>query len=128
MRHTFLLDRVVVHAARVIVADLLRIRVAPTAGRRRSLKNLVQHLPVILFEIVELVGIRRIVGDGMQLAPVTAGITVKVNTGIAAVSIRSLSRLGINWKVCGAVSLAGVEPVCASTLLLATLMPANTMR
>ncbi len=78
----FLLDKSLVHATGVVVTDLLCIGVASAAARGGTVENFVEYLPVVLLQVVKLVGIWRIVRNRMQLTPVAASVTVEVDAGI----------------------------------------------
>ena len=76
------LDRLRVHAGRVVVADLLRIRIALRLRIARLLEHRLQHQVVVLRELnVDAVG-RAVRRDGVALQPGAAGVLKKVDTWV----------------------------------------------
>ncbi len=81
-RDAGLLNAGCVHAACVVVADLLLIAARRGVRRRSLLQNAVQRLQVELVDIAELVVRGQVCGNWMQFAVVAAGVLVKVDAWI----------------------------------------------
>ena len=81
-RDSFLIDRLLVHARGIVVADLLHHRTALRIIRRRFFENVVQYREIVLVDLREAVPRRIIRRNGIVLDPVAAGELIEVHTRI----------------------------------------------
>ena len=81
-REAALVDRVRIHATRVVVADLLFVGVGGGVRGSRFFHQPMQRRGVELEKIDALVELRHIGWDRMQLREVPAGVLVEVHAGV----------------------------------------------
>src|SRR5215475_10835441 len=79
--NALLVDRCLIHAGGVEVANLLRDRVS-TLRESSLVENVVQERAVVFSEFSEASPARLVRRDGVVLAPSSAGVLVEVLTGI----------------------------------------------